>query len=72
MNYPKKVVIGDITVREPEDALDASFFLTAGDPVEVKIARGDEVLTVPFVAGEHPAARKANFQALGPGSLTAP
>ena len=64
--------VGEIAVREPEDALDASFFLTAGDPVEVKVARGDEVLTLPLVAGEHPAGRKANFQALGPGSLSAP
>ena len=64
--------VGDIAVREPEDALDASFFLTAGDAVEVKVARGGEVLTLPFVAGEHPAGRKPNFQALGPGSLTAP
>jgi serine protease Do len=64
--------VGDIAVREPEDALDASFYLTAGDPVEVKVARGDEVLTMPLVAGEHPAGRKPSFQALGPGSLTAP
>jgi S1-C subfamily serine protease len=61
--------VGDVAVREPEDALDASFFLTAGDAVEVKVARGGEVLTLPFVAGEHPAGRKPTFQALGPGSL---
>jgi S1-C subfamily serine protease len=61
--------VGDIAVREPEDALDASFFLTAGDPVDVKVSRAGEVLTLPFVAGEHPAGRKPNFQALGPGSL---
>jgi S1-C subfamily serine protease len=64
--------VGEIAVREPEDALDASFFLTAGDAVEVKVARGGEVLTLPFVAGEHPAGRKPDFHALGPGSLTAP
>jgi serine protease Do len=61
--------VGDIAIREPEDALDASFFLTAGDPVDVKVSRQGEVLTLPFVAGEHPAGRKSNLQALGPGSL---
>ncbi|MEX1044716.1 MAG: S1C family serine protease [Chthoniobacterales bacterium] len=61
--------VGDITVRQPEDALDASFFLTAGDPVDVKVARGEEVVTVPLVVGEHPLGRKQTLQALGPGSL---
>lgn len=61
--------VGEIAVRQPEDALDASFFLTAGDPVEVTVARGEEIITVPLVAGEHPLGRKTNLQALGPGSL---
>lgn len=64
--------VGNIVIREPEDALDASFFLTAGDPVEVRIARGDEVLTLPFTPAEHPLERKNELQALGPGSLLAP
>lgn len=64
--------VGEIVIREPEDALDASFFLTAGDPVEVRIARGEEVLTVPFTPAEHPLERRNEMQALGPGSLTAP
>jgi S1-C subfamily serine protease len=64
--------VGNIVIREPEDALDASFFLTAGDPVEVRIARGEEVLTVPFTPAEHPLERKSELQALGPGSLLAP
>ncbi len=61
--------VGDIAIREPEDALDASFFLTAGDAVDVKVSRNGEVLTLPFVAQEHPADRKSNLHALGPGSL---
>ena len=61
--------VGDVAVREPEDALDASFFLTAGDAVDVKVSRQGEVLTLPFVAGEHPTDRKSSLQALGPGSL---
>lgn len=64
--------VGDILVREPEDALDASYFLTAGDNVEVRVARGEEILTIPFTPGEHPSDRKGELQALGPGSLTAP
>ncbi len=61
--------VGEIHVREPEDALDASFFLTAGDSVEVKVARSGEILTLPLVAGEHPLDRRNTLQALGPGSL---
>jgi S1-C subfamily serine protease len=64
--------VGDIAIREPEDALDASFFLTAGEPVEVRVARGEEVITVPFTPAEHPLDRKDELQALGPGSLIAP
>jgi serine protease Do len=64
--------VGDIAVREPEDALDASFFLTAGEPVDVRIVRNGEVLTVPFTPAEHPLGRKTELQALGPGSLLEP
>lgn len=64
--------VGDIEIREPEDTLDASFFLTAGDPVDVRIARGEEILTLPFTPGEHPSGRKDELQALGPGSLIGP
>lgn len=61
--------VGDIVVREPEDALDASFFLTVGDAVQVRVARSGEILTMPVVPGEHPLDRRSNLQALGPGSL---
>ena len=64
--------VGGITIREPEDTLDAAFFLTAGDPVEVRIARGEEILTIPFTPAENPLDRKNELQALGPGSLMAP
>ncbi len=64
--------VGNIPVQEPEDALDASFFLTAGEQVDVRIARGGEILTIPFTPGEHPLGRKSELQALGPGSLLAP
>ncbi|MBU3665069.1 MAG: serine protease [Chthoniobacterales bacterium] len=64
--------VGAIEIREPEDTLDASFFLTAGEPVDVRVARGDEILTIPLTPGEHPLERKSELQALGPGSLIAP
>lgn len=60
--------VGDISVRDPEDALDASFFLTAGDTVPVTVARGKEILEMPFTPGEHPLAHKDGLQALGSGS----
>jgi serine protease Do len=37
--------IGRTKVREPEDILDASFFLTAGDVVPITVMRGNEKLT---------------------------
>ncbi len=64
--------VGDIEVREPEDALDASFFLTAGDSVSVRVARGSGVMEIPFTPTEHPLDRKADLQALGPGGLVTP
>jgi len=64
--------VGDIAIREPEDALDASFYLTAGDPIQVRIARDGKVMTLPFTPTEHPFERKPALQALGPGGLMAP
>jgi S1-C subfamily serine protease len=64
--------VGDIAIREPEDALDASFFLTAGEPVAVRVARGEETLDLQLTPAEHPLERSSALQALGPGSLLAP
>ena len=64
--------VGDIVIREPEDALDASFFLTAGEPVAVRVARGEETLDLQLTPAEHPLDRSSELQALGPGSLLAP
>lgn len=61
--------VGNTVIRQPEDAVDAAFFLTAGDPVKVRVARGGKILEMPFTPGEHPLERKASLQALGPGSL---
>lgn len=65
--------VGDVAMSAPEDALDASFFLTAGDTIPVKIARGNEVLEMPFTPGEHPLERSGSTHALGQGgSLSDP
>jgi len=64
--------VGEIEVHHPEDALDASFFLTAELPVDVRIARDGEIRTIPFLPGQHPSGRKSDLQALGPTSLTSP
>ncbi len=49
--------VGKIKVREPEDVLDASFFLTAGDVVPITVARGGEKLILDVQADIHPAVK---------------
>jgi serine protease Do len=49
--------IGRTKVHEPEDILDASFFLTAGDVVPITVMRGNEKLTFNVRAEVHPASQ---------------
>ncbi len=51
--------VGNVEVREPEDVIDASFFITAGETVPVTVRRGEEKLTFDVEASWHPAARSA-------------
>src|SRR5437870_7801096 len=44
-------------VHEPEDVLDASFFITAGDTVPITVIRGNEKLTFNVQAETHPASQ---------------
>ncbi len=46
--------IGRTKVHEPEDILDASFFLTAGDVVPITVMRGNERITFNVQADIHP------------------
>src|SRR2546421_1305255 len=46
--------IGRTKVHEPEDILDASFFLTAGDVVPITVMRGNEKITFNVQADFHP------------------
>ena len=46
--------VGKTIVHEPEDVIDASFFITAGDTVPITVLRGSEKLTFDVQAGFHP------------------
>jgi len=49
--------VGRKRVTQPEDVLDASFFITAGDIVPITVMRGDQKLTFNVPATMHPASR---------------
>jgi hypothetical protein len=49
--------VGKKKVTQPEDVLDASFFITAGDSVPITVMRGDQRLTFHVPAILHPASR---------------
>src|SRR6266705_3565022 len=49
--------VGRKKVHEPEDVLDASFFITAGDTVPITVIRGNEKLTFNVQAEIHPASQ---------------
>jgi serine protease Do len=49
--------VGRKKVTQPEDVLDASFFITAGDTVPITVVRGGQKLTVNVQATLHPASR---------------
>ena len=50
--------VGNTEVREPEDVIDASFFITAGDTVPITVSRGGEKLVLTVEADFHPAAQR--------------
>ena len=50
--------VGRTKVTQPEDVLDASFFITAGDTVPITVVRGDEKLTFNVQAELHPASER--------------
>src|SRR5882724_5817753 len=49
--------VGRKKVTQPEDVLDASFFITSGDVVPITVMRGNQKLTVNVPATMHPASR---------------
>ena len=46
--------VGNTPVRQPEDVIDASFFITAGDTVPITVVRGNEKLTFKVESDFHP------------------
>src|SRR5216110_3006597 len=50
--------VGRKKVTQPEDVLDASFFITAGDTVPITVVRGDQKLTFNVRATLHPASQR--------------
>ena len=59
--------IGKTPIHEPEDVVDASFFITAGDPVPITVMRGEEKLTFTVEAGMHPSVQRRIASPLSPG-----
>jgi serine protease Do len=53
--------VGKTRVREPEDVLDASFYISAGDTVPITVMRGHEKLTFNVQADFHPAAQNSSI-----------
>ncbi|MGH8099824.1 MAG: PDZ domain-containing protein, partial [Chthoniobacterales bacterium] len=49
--------VGKVKVHEPEDVLDASFFITAGDVVPITVVRNGAKCTFKIQAELHPASR---------------
>src|SRR2546430_12169469 len=49
--------VGRKKVTQPEDVLDASFFVTAGDTVPITVMRGNQKLTFHVQADLHPASK---------------
>ena len=49
--------VGKTVIHEPEDVVDASFFITAGDTVPITVMRGKEKLFFNVQAGFHPASQ---------------
>lgn len=50
--------VGKVKVHEPEDVLDASFFITAGDTVPITVVRDGEKLTFNVQADFHPLSKR--------------
>jgi serine protease Do len=49
--------VGKVKVHEPEDVLDASFFITAGDTIPITVVRDGEKRTFAIQAELHPASK---------------
>jgi serine protease Do len=59
--------VGNVAVHQPEDVIDASFFISAGDNVPITVKRGDQKLTFNIQAGSS----TAETMALAPSQKSA-
>lgn len=59
--------VGNVPVHQPEDVIDASFFISAGDTVPITVKRGDQKMTFTVEA----ASARPEAMALGPSNKTA-
>jgi len=50
--------VGNKQIRQPEDVIDASFFITAGDVVPITVMRGNQRLTFNVQADFYPTAKR--------------
>lgn len=50
--------VGKRKVHDPEDVIDASFFISAGDKVPITVLRGDQKLTFEIESDFHPNSRR--------------
>lgn len=55
--------VGKVEIHKPEDVLDASFFLTAGDETEIQVIRNGQPVTLKVDTVLHPWASKPTLQA---------
>jgi serine protease Do len=53
------IQVGKTKVHQPEDVIDASFFITAGDTVPITVMRGTEKMTFDVQADFHPQSHHA-------------
>lgn len=52
--------VGRKEIHRPEDVIDASFFITAGEVVPITVLRGDQKITVNVQSEVHPMSRQQN------------
>ena len=60
--------VGKKKISDPEDVVDASFYITAGDTVPITVMRGDQKMTFQVQATTHPASRTGVLLA-SPGTI---
>lgn len=53
--------VGRKQIHQPEDVIDASFFITAGDTVPITVQRGNEKLTLHVPADFHPLTKRSRI-----------